>query len=103
MAKKAQEPKSRLIERHDVCEIFTDGISGIQGSTTSLRITFTSKRVRLRGVDGPPAGFDIVPTCLLVLDMSAATELYNKLSQVIAHLEVEGVVQREHTGPETVQ
>lgn len=94
--------QTRFEDRPEVHETFVDSLQAVHFDGQSMRLTLCATRYEPAKPPDPPTGVRI-PTCRLVLTPNAALDLFNKLSQVMKHLESAGVVTKGPITPHTVQ
>lgn len=83
-----------------VREIFADGIHGIQVGGGVAKLTFTASRMSEEmklGHKGPPKGYK-APVARIAFPAPAFADLYNKMNQLMAAMEAQGLVKREAGG-----
>ena len=94
--------QTRFEDRPEVSETFVDSIQAIHFDGQSMRLTLCTTRYEPDKPPDSPTGVR-VPACRLVLTPNAALDLFNKLQQVMKHLESAGVVTKGPITPHTVQ
>jgi hypothetical protein len=92
----------RFEDRPEVSETFVDSLQAIHFDGQSMRLTLCTTRYEPAKSGNPSTGVR-VPACRLVLTPHAALDLFNKLQQVMKHLESAGVVTKEPITPQTIQ
>ncbi len=95
------KPKTRFVDIPELSETFADSVRSINYDSQSMRIEFCTTRL-----DDPkppnPQTRRQYPSCRLVLTPNAALDLSNKLQNLLAAMENQGIIKRDTpTGKET--
>ena len=91
----AQQPTMQItyVERPEVSETFADTIEKLSFDGQTLRMELCVTRMDDPTPPNPPTGKKYT-ACRLVLPPLAALDLANKLQQLVAMLEQQGIVKR---------
>ena len=91
----AQQPTMQItyVDRSEVCETFADTVEKLSFDGQTLRLELCVTRMDDPAPPNPPTGKKYT-ACRLVLPPLAALDLVNKLQQLVALLEQQGIVKR---------
>ena len=91
----AQQPTMQItyVDRSEVSETFADTIEKLSFDGQTLRLELCVTRMDDPTPPNPPTGKKYT-ACRLVLPPLAALDLVNKLQQLVALLDQQGIVQR---------
>ena len=90
-AKQADDGKPELVDDPTVSEVFGDDFVGLLMHDGNIRITLATHRA----IEHEPAEMVRVVSGRIVLSPTATIEMYQALSNLIAHLEEQGAVTRQ--------
>lgn len=88
-----QNLATTAVDLPDLKETFGDGIKVVWFDGTTWRIDVTVLRLEPPAPPQPPSATQ-VPSCRLVLSAAAGLDLLNKLTEVAASLEKQGILKR---------
>jgi hypothetical protein len=86
-----QRPKYRYVDRPDVSETFADTIEHVFFDGQTLRLEFCVSRLDEPAPPAQPTGRRY-PACRLVLSLSGALDLMNRMQQINAALTQAGIL-----------
>ena len=99
---KKQDLQVSFVDRPEVSETFADSVRSIHFDGQTMRMELCSTRLDRPDPSIPPTAMHY-PVCRLVLTPTATIDLFNKLQQVIAHLEKSGAVKKTTVESKTIQ
>ena len=74
--------KIEFVDLPELSETFADGIEKFTFDGNTLRVTFTITRLDETKPPAPPSGLRY-PACRLVIPVTTANDLYNRLGQLV--------------------
>ena len=101
MGNKPDLPVS-FVDRPEVSETFADSVHSIHFDGQTMRMELCATRLSRPDPSARPTAMHY-PVCRLVLTPTATIDLFNKLQQVMAHLEKSGAVKKTKVESKTIQ
>jgi hypothetical protein len=89
-----QNLTSSFVDDPELKETFADSIRVVWFDGNTWRLEVTATRLEPTGSGDTPPVSKQFPTCRLVLSAAAGLDLLNKLSEVAASLEKQGILKR---------